>query len=162
MEPPPPIRPVVNSRWRTGEPQAFLALAAFRDVRERASGRLSSADERTRAVRHGLEYMSHVRALLRLTLRVGEAAAEGSPSPSGSSRRLPSESSLASPMSRRSSSARAVLMGFLLFLLAAIAALRWRRRLLLLLAAFLIAYAGGLVVLYKASPTIWGDVQCTG
>jgi hypothetical protein len=56
----------------------------------------------------------------------------------------------------------AVLMGLLLFLLAALAALRWRRRLLLLLAAFLIAYAGGLVVLYKASPTIWGNVHCTG
>jgi hypothetical protein len=56
----------------------------------------------------------------------------------------------------------AVLMGLLLFLLAAIAALRWRRRLLLLLAAFLIAYPGGLVVLYKTSPTIWGNVHCTG
>ena len=56
----------------------------------------------------------------------------------------------------------AVLMGFLLFLLAAIVAVRWRRRLLLLLAAFLIAYAGGLVVLYKASPTIWGTVHCAG
>jgi hypothetical protein len=56
----------------------------------------------------------------------------------------------------------AVLMGFLLLLLAAIAALRWRRRLPLLLAAFLIAYSGGLVALYKASPTIWGNVHCTG
>jgi hypothetical protein len=56
----------------------------------------------------------------------------------------------------------AVLMGFLLFLLAAIAAVRWRRRLLLLLAAFLIVYVGGLVVLYRASPTIWGNVHCTG
>jgi len=56
----------------------------------------------------------------------------------------------------------AVLMGFLLFLVAAIAAVRWRRKLLLLLAAFLIAYAGGLVALYKAAPTIWGNVHCTG
>jgi hypothetical protein len=56
----------------------------------------------------------------------------------------------------------AVLMGFLLLLLAAIAAVRSRRRLLLLLAAFLIAYLGGLVVLYKASPMIWGNVRCTG
>ncbi len=52
-------------------------------------------------------------------------------------------------------------MGFLLFLPVAIAALQWRRRLLLLLAAFLIAYAGGLVVLYKASPAIWGNFHCT-
>ena len=56
----------------------------------------------------------------------------------------------------------AVLMGLLLFLVAAIAAVRWRRKLLLLLAAFLIAYAGGLVALYKAAPTIWGNVHCTG
>ncbi|HEY8775920.1 MAG TPA: hypothetical protein VIM33_05490 [Gaiellaceae bacterium] len=56
----------------------------------------------------------------------------------------------------------AVLMGFLLFLVAAVAAVRWRRRLLLLLSAFLIAYAGGLVVLYEAAPTIWGNVHCTG
>jgi hypothetical protein len=56
----------------------------------------------------------------------------------------------------------AVLMGFLLFLLTAVAAVRWRGRLLLLLAAFLIAYASGLVVLYKASPAIWGNSHCTG
>jgi hypothetical protein len=56
----------------------------------------------------------------------------------------------------------AVLMGFVLFLPAAIAAVRWRRRLLLLLAAFLIAHVGGLVVLHTASPTIWGNVHCTG
>ena len=55
----------------------------------------------------------------------------------------------------------AVLMGSFLFLPAAIAALRWRRRLLLLLAAFVIAYAGGLVVLYKASHAIWGNFYCT-
>jgi hypothetical protein len=59
------------------------------------------------------------------------------------------------------SEAWAVLMGFLLFLPVAIAALQWRRRLLLLLAAFLIAYAGGLVVLYKVSPAIWGNFHCT-
>jgi hypothetical protein len=56
----------------------------------------------------------------------------------------------------------AVVMGFVLLVLAAIAAMRWRRRLLLLLAAFLIAYVGGLVVLYRASPAIWGNVECTG
>jgi len=56
----------------------------------------------------------------------------------------------------------AVVMGLLLFLLTAVAAVRWRRRLLLLLAAFLIAYAGGLVVLYNASPAIWGNSHCTG
>jgi hypothetical protein len=56
----------------------------------------------------------------------------------------------------------AVLMGFVLFLLAAIAAVWWRRRLLLLSAAFLIAYAGGLIALYQAAPTIWGNVHCSG
>jgi hypothetical protein len=56
----------------------------------------------------------------------------------------------------------AVLIGFLLFLPAAVAALRWRSRLVLLLVAFLTAYAGGLIVLYKVSPAIWGDLRCTG
>ena len=125
-----------------------------------------------------MKYMSHVRALLRLTIR------------GGGSRRgkvalslwfvatvavgvvacvsYVEEVEFSTCFLGRThggiaqSEGWAVLMGFLLFLLAAIAALRWRRRLLLLLAAFLIAYAGGLVVLYKASPTIWGDVQCTG
>lgn len=55
----------------------------------------------------------------------------------------------------------AALIGFFLFVPSVFFALRWRQRLLLLLLAFSLAYAGSLVALWVATPTIWRPARCT-